>query len=629
MVLRKSPLQCERPASGGCGLQQGLFGTRERTSAIPLAFRVAPKVRKADPMRWQAEVTGVISSVFPKVGELGGIVDGGRFPTIDTRLRHTPTQPQENRNRLTLAVIADVRFSADVLTFACVRLKRSPAPPHPARFMELLASSGTPLLLVNLIFAAIALAVGFAAGAWVCGGRQATDGTSKTGANDLVGDGEEQRIIIERTMLASDRLRDLATSVASDVGSHSASIGEIEARLEKGRADGVPDADFVLRALDEIEKANAGLQSKLAKAEQQIQTQAEQIKTHESEARTDSLTHLANRRAFDDEVVRRFSEWERKGTVFSMLILDVDHFKKFNDTHGHQAGDEVLRKVGAALTKCAREMDLPCRYGGEEFAIVMPATEPADGTVLAERVRSTIEAMEVPFEGKKLSVTASFGLAGTVPGDDAGMLIKRADEALYASKDAGRNNAHRHTGTESIPITPGRVNSPTAEEASVEAAPTAILDSLPNRTRFLELVRSEVRVAQEADTPLALLTAEFEGYQRLKTEFGEAVADLTLDSIAQFLDNAIQEHDHLGRLKANQFAVLMPQHAAQDAQNVATRINTALANCSVPLGNGELRLTTLMAVAELTAQDTAVSLMQRLETSSNASLTGANAPAMA
>ena len=89
-----------------------------------------------------------------------------------------------------------------------------------------------------------------------------------------------------------------------------------------------------------------------------MQRQAEELETQVAVARTDALTELHNRRAFDDELSRRFAEWQRRKTSFSLLMIDVDHFKKFNDTHGHQAGDQVLRDVAQALSKTVREMDL-------------------------------------------------------------------------------------------------------------------------------------------------------------------------------------------------------------------------------------------------------------------------------
>lgn len=465
--------------------------------------------------------------------------------------------------------------------------------------------------MVNLVFAAIALAVGFAAGAWVCGGVKPLEASDA--AEEDVRTAEEtlaQQLVVERTMLAGDRLRDLAASVATDVGAHSANIGEIEAELSSQKAEGVADAESVLHALGKIEQANKDLQSKLAKAEQQIQTQAELIRTHESEARTDSLTGLANRRAFDDEIARRFAEWERRGTPFSLLILDVDFFKKFNDTHGHQAGDEVLRKVAGAISSCVREMDLPCRYGGEEFAVVLPTTEAPDAGILAERVRMAVEAMGVPFEGKSLSVTTSVGLAGVNAEDDVARLVKRADEALYASKDAGRNNSHRHTGKECVPI----VSPEEVDPLPVGAGPADLgIDALPNRTRFLEILRTQVRASQETQKPLSLLTAKFDSYARLEREFGEAVARLTLDSIAQFLDSALQGEDQLGQLTENTFIAILPGHTGEQAGEVGSRINAALANCSVPLGDEELQLTTSMNAAELLPEDTAVTLMARAE----------------
>jgi diguanylate cyclase len=478
--------------------------------------------------------------------------------------------------------------------------------------MVLLASGSALLIVVNLVFGAIALAVGFVAGAWACGSvKQATE-ASESGAfsgRDSDEDLKDQQLIMERTMMASDRLRDLAVSVATDVDAHSANIGAIEAQLNQQNADGVANADAVLSAIAQIEQANHALQLKLARAEEQIQSQAELIRAHESEARTDSLTGLANRRAFDAEISRRFAEWQRRGTPFSLLILDVDHFKNFNDTHGHQAGDEVLRKVSAAITSSAREMDLACRYGGEEFAVVMPTTDAVEGCILAERIRLAIESMTVLFEGKTLSVTASVGLAGVAIEDDIPRVVKRADEALYASKDAGRNNSHRHTGTACVPIKGADARSP----YGAAAVPDLGIDALPNRTRFLDLLRTQVRLSQESLAPLALLTARFEGYSKLEHEYGEAVARLTLDSIAQFLDSALEGGERLGRISDNTFIAILPDHDEHQAAEVGERINAALSNCAVPLGDDDLKLTTEISVTGMAPDDTAVTLMARAE----------------
>ncbi|TWT42835.1 GGDEF domain-containing protein [Botrimarina hoheduenensis] len=480
--------------------------------------------------------------------------------------------------------------------------------------MELLANSHTSLALVNLVFAVVALGVGFAAGAWVFG-KQGNLAKPDAPTAEPENDAAEKQLELERTMLASDRLRDLAQGVASDVDAHSISIGKIEAAMSAARDSGSASEADVLQAIESISLANGALQQKLAAAEAQIKTQAEQIRTHESEARTDSLTNLANRRAFDDELTRRFSEWRRKGTSFSLLIMDVDHFKKFNDTHGHQAGDEVLRKVGAALRECCRDMDIPCRYGGEEFAVVMPSTTAADGTVLAERVRNYVEAMQVPFEGKMLRVTMSLGLAQANAADDPTGLIRRADAALYAAKAAGRNNTHLHDGQVSVPLQalPKKAENPA--EFDQDATPTVVLDALPNRTKFLEDLRLEVKNACENRAPLTLLTAELEGYSTLVEEFGPAVAKLTLDSVAQFLDSALRERDRLSRLSEAQFVVLMPLTTTEEARAMGDRIAAALAECSVPLGDRSLRLMTRTGVTSKTPHDTAVTLMQRAEES--------------
>jgi diguanylate cyclase (GGDEF)-like protein len=159
-----------------------------------------------------------------------------------------------------------------------------------------------------------------------------------------------------------------------------------------------------------------------------------------SQAATDSLTGLANRWTFDEELALEWRRAERVGDPLALILLDIDNFKYVNDTHGHQAGDEVLRRVGQVLAASVRHVDLAARYGGEEFGVIVPETD-LDGAVeLAERLRVALEAEQVELtDGTRLSVTASFGAAvkGDLPGGED--LVAAADEALYAAKRAGKN----------------------------------------------------------------------------------------------------------------------------------------------------------------------------------------------
>ncbi len=158
-------------------------------------------------------------------------------------------------------------------------------------------------------------------------------------------------------------------------------------------------------------------------------------------AATDALTALPNRRALEEALSRDIARSTRAGVAMSVVMIDVDHFKKFNDVYGHALGDEVLRMVGATLKSTAREGDVPARYGGEEFCVVFPGT-PEEGAMLAaERIRAAIEGATVPSEKGDLKVTASLGVATRPPGgrETKEDLLRRADQALYVAKEAGRN----------------------------------------------------------------------------------------------------------------------------------------------------------------------------------------------
>ncbi len=156
---------------------------------------------------------------------------------------------------------------------------------------------------------------------------------------------------------------------------------------------------------------------------------------------TDALTGLNNRRFFDHQLSVTFGRHLKSDVPMSLLVLDIDHFKRINDGFGHDAGDEVLKEFARRLSASVRAIDMPCRFGGEEFVVLMPDTEGQDAVHIAERVRASVA--DAPFalsDGRSLQVTVSVGVA-TSQGlrDSPDLLLKRADEGVYQAKQSGRN----------------------------------------------------------------------------------------------------------------------------------------------------------------------------------------------
>lgn len=156
-------------------------------------------------------------------------------------------------------------------------------------------------------------------------------------------------------------------------------------------------------------------------------------------ARIDPLTGLPNRRALLDRLQMEWARVQRYGGKLSFIMVDIDHFKRVNDTYGHSVGDRVLQEVAGALAGQCRDNDFPARYGGEEFAVVVPNEGVAGASHLAERCRREIENAHLTAAGESIRPTASFGVADAVDVPRAELLVDRADQALYQAKAAGRN----------------------------------------------------------------------------------------------------------------------------------------------------------------------------------------------
>jgi two-component system cell cycle response regulator len=227
-----------------------------------------------------------------------------------------------------------------------------------------------------------------------------------------------------------DRTRNLPLLVIAEA--------EDTARVLRGLEMGVND--YLVRPIDKNEL--------LARVRTQVRKKRYTDKLRDNVqlsmelAITDALTGLHNRRYMESHLATLVEQAASRGKPLSLLVLDIDYFKAINDTYGHDAGDDVLREFATRVRKSIRGIDLACRYGGEEFVIVMPETDMAVATVVAERLRRRIAGEPFLIAGgeRKIDVTISIGIAALgSPDDNAASLLKRADQALYRAKRDGRN----------------------------------------------------------------------------------------------------------------------------------------------------------------------------------------------
>jgi two-component system, cell cycle response regulator len=208
-------------------------------------------------------------------------------------------------------------------------------------------------------------------------------------------------------------------------------------KLVKGLAAGADD--FLTKPFHSEELlARVGVGRRIVELHRQL---AAKNLLLEELARTDPLTGLPNRRAIEDWATRQLSGAARYGFSFLVVLADLDHFKSVNDTHGHDAGDRVLKKFAEILKVNSRRSDICGRIGGEEFLFILTHTTQENARIVIERIRAELEATKFDFDGGILTVTASFGLAGFegTQAADFNRLVAQADVALYAAKRTGRN----------------------------------------------------------------------------------------------------------------------------------------------------------------------------------------------
>jgi diguanylate cyclase len=258
--------------------------------------------------------------------------------------------------------------------------------------------------------------------------------------------------VTERLSGVSERVSQRIVAIHDAIDSSMTTANAYSASLQIASGDLVaPELDTsrlrklandLLAETRRMQEANYQLELSLNASRDDIESLQRDLEDVRREALLDPLTKIYNRKAFDEGIVRALREADLGDEPLCLMLIDIDHFKRFNDTWGHQTGDQVLRLVAMTLKSNIKGRDMAARYGGEEFAAILPDTDIDGALALAEHIRKAIQSKELlkRSTNEKLGrVTASFGVARFRKGETASALIERADRGLYAAKHRGRN----------------------------------------------------------------------------------------------------------------------------------------------------------------------------------------------
>jgi diguanylate cyclase len=263
------------------------------------------------------------------------------------------------------------------------------------------------------------------------------------------GEGKARRVIEEISQATFRILKEAVESVIA-TGSltldYSQRLNGFASRLEKEN----PDPRLLKEMIKEvildtrkIELSSSELNQKFEKAKQEANELRKRLEQSEREATRDMVTGLYNRKYFNKAIQALFVKYKEASVPFSIILMDIDHFKKINDTHGHKVGDSVLGLIGKIIKGSVKGSDVPARYGGEEFIVLLPATKLEGASKLAESIRKQIssKSLKVTKTQKKIGIVTICCGVGQVRDDDTmDSLVERADQALYHAKGSGRNN---------------------------------------------------------------------------------------------------------------------------------------------------------------------------------------------
>jgi len=419
-----------------------------------------------------------------------------------------------------------------------------------------------------------------------------------------------------RELLGS--LQKMASTVAVEVGEHSTRVEEINVELKSNK---LHEPTKILSVVSKLVDVNKSMQGRLDQAEDKLREQVRLVESHTAEARIDALTLVGNRRAFETDIAQYLADFRGSGRVFSLAMIDLDKFKRLNDTYGHQAGDEVLRGTGRVLRHVLRESDSISRYGGEEFVILFNRSSIADVRRALTRLRKAIAEAEFQGPSGKLAVTVSIGATQAEGEESLESIVQRADAALYASKEAGRNCCHWHDGQKILlvadeqPKPPAPPETPAAAEVT-KSEKVKVADDLPdllNRTAFCQHVRTRVAEWKRGGPAFSLVLVEIDFFDGLTRTYGAKLRDLLVTSLARVVFAGVREMDMVARYSPSCLGFLLPNAQLADAVRVADRIREAAGQVAINLSGTRLGYSVSVGLVEVGSADDMVTLLRNAE----------------
>ena len=438
-------------------------------------------------------------------------------------------------------------------------------------------------------------------------------------------------------------LRKMASTVATELGDHSTRVGEINGELT---ADKLHEPAKILNVVTKLVDVNKTMQGRLDQAEDKLREQVRLVEATTAEARTDALTLVGNRRAFETDIAKCLAEFRGSGNPFTLAMIDLDEFKRLNDTNGHQTGDEVLRGTGRVLRRVLRDCETVARYGGEEFAVIFNRSTIADVQRTLTHLRKAIAASEFHGPNGNIEVTISIGAAQAVGEETLETIVGRADAALYSSKEAGRNCVHWHDGRSITRIAEEEHKpAPVAEvaaaretrkpaEACTKADPTSkqtaklaakptddgnserLADDLPpllNRTAFCQHVRVRMAEWKRGGPTLSLVLVEIDQFHALARTHGPKFRDQLVVSLARIVFAGVREMDMVARYSTGCLGFLLPNAELAEASRVADRIRVAASEAAVDLNGTPRSYTVSVGIIGAAGADDMVGLFRKAQ----------------